>query len=75
MRNLLLLTFLLSSFSVAQAQNLSGVISYSNKRGIANAHITTNAGAHTHSTKDGKFVIEEVEMGDTLLITHISYMS
>ena len=74
MRKLLLLGFLISSFFITQAQSLSGVISDSGNRGISNAHITTNSGAHAHSTKDGKFVIEEVKIGDTLLITHISYM-
>ena len=74
MRKLLLLGFLISSFFITQAQSLTGVISDSDNRSISNAHITTNSGAHTHSTKDGKFVIEEVKIGDTLLITHISYM-
>ncbi|HAP69335.1 MAG TPA: TonB-dependent receptor [Flavobacteriales bacterium] len=74
MRKLLLLGFLISSFFITQAQSLTGVISDSDNRSISNAHITTNSGAHTYSTKDGKFVIEEVKIGDTLLITHISYM-
>jgi outer membrane receptor for Fe3+-dicitrate len=74
MKNLyLLLIGVVFAFS-AQAQSLSGVVTDRNSTGVANAHITTNNGAHTHSAKDGKFIIENVKPNDTLLITHISYM-
>jgi len=70
----ILLAFFAGLLSVS-AQTLTGTITDNNNSGIINAHITTNAGAHTHSSKDGKFAIENVKLNDTLLITHISYMS
>ncbi|MFM1874836.1 MAG: hypothetical protein RL266_573 [Bacteroidota bacterium] len=74
MKNIYLL-ILLAGFSLStNAQTLTGTITDKNNSSVANAHITTKDGAHTHSTKDGKFSIENVKIGDTLLITHISYM-
>ena len=58
----------------SNAQTLTGTVKDSNNSGIINAHITTSNGAHAHSTKGGKFSIDDVKLHDTLLITHISYM-
>lgn len=55
-------------------QSLSGKIVSGKGSPIINAHITTNNGAHTHSNKTGAFKITGVKLGDTLLITHISFM-
>ena len=68
-----LLFLLIFSFS-AQAQSLSGTITSKNNATVPNAHITTNSGAHAHSDNQGNFSIDEVKIGDTLLVTHISYM-
>ena len=71
-----LLLFFLIIFCVFSgfAQTISGTIQSVNKAGIVNAHITTNGGAHAHSDIKGKFTIDNVKLGDTLLITHISYV-
>jgi hypothetical protein len=58
----------------AHGQTISGTIIAKNSTGISNAHITTNSGAHAHSDLKGRFSIEKVSIGDTLLVTHISYM-
>lgn len=68
------LALIFSSF-IASAQTITGTIENSNGNGISNAHITTSDGAHAHSTKDGKFSIDDVKLNDTLLITHISYVA
>lgn len=57
----------------ASSQTISGSILTATKSPIVNAHITTNSGAHAHSTKSGAFSIDGVKLNDTLLITHISY--
>lgn len=69
--NLLWLSFLAVT---VVGQSLSGTITDANSRSVANAHITSNGGAHAHSDRTGKFMLDGVKVGDTLLITHISFM-
>lgn len=74
MKNICTFLLILSSVLAVQAQSITGTISDKSNNGIANAHITSNSGAHAHSGKDGKFSIDNVKLNDTLLITHISYI-
>ena len=73
-RLLALALLTLGSITIGYAQTLTGTIKATNQTGISNAHITTNGGAHAHSDQKGRFSIDGVSIGDTLLITHISYM-
>ncbi|MFL0091259.1 TonB-dependent receptor plug domain-containing protein [Tenacibaculum maritimum] len=56
------------------AQTLKGkVISYSNTP-IAGANILNRSDTHhTHSNKRGDFILQQVTLGDTLVISHINY--
>lgn len=74
MRRASLLLFLLILQVTVYGQSLSGIVTDSDNSGVSNAHITTNSGAHAHSDSKGLFSIDDVKIGDTLLITHISYM-
>jgi len=58
----------------AFAQSLQGVVKDNADKPVVNAHVTSNNGAHAHTERDGSFVLENAKVGDTLLITHISYM-
>ncbi|MGB0916957.1 MAG: TonB-dependent receptor [Flavobacteriales bacterium] len=64
----------MATSSISFGQSLSGIVVSKNKMRISNAHITTNSGAHAHSDSKGNFSIDDVNIGDTLLVTHISYM-
>ncbi len=74
MRITLLLVLLLGYATLSWGQTITGKVINASKDPVANAHITTNAGAHTHSDSKGNFVLEKTSSGDTLLVTHISYM-
>ncbi|XKX07084.1 TonB-dependent receptor plug domain-containing protein [Tenacibaculum maritimum] len=56
------------------AQTLKGkVFSYSNTP-IAEANILNRSDTHhTHSNKRGDFILQQVTLGDTLVISHINY--
>ncbi|MFL0094241.1 TonB-dependent receptor [Tenacibaculum maritimum] len=56
------------------AQTLKGkVFSYSNTP-IAGANILNRSDTHhTHSNKRGDFILQQVTLGDTLVISHINY--
>lgn len=72
MKNLLIILFI-GVVGTAQAQSLSGTIINKDSVGIPSSHVTSNSGAHAHSDKEGKFKLDGVKEGDTLLVTHISY--
>lgn len=74
MKNICTFLLILSTVLAVQAQSITGTISDKSNNGIANAHITSNSGAHAHSGKGGKFSIDNIKLNDTLLVTHISYM-
>ncbi|MCB9187345.1 MAG: TonB-dependent receptor [Flavobacteriales bacterium] len=68
-----ILTILFCMSSISMGQTFSGIITDKDNRGVPNAHVTSNSGAHSHSDRDGKFTIDGVKLNDTLIVTHISF--
>lgn len=67
--------FMLCSFST-YAQSLSGIIVDAYQVPIPEAQIyNQNIQKHTHSDEYGKFVLENVTVGDSLRISHIGYQT
>jgi len=57
-------------------QTLSGNISNTKKQAIEGAYIfNTSSNQHAHSDHNGRFTIENVSKGDTLMVTHIGFES
>jgi len=66
----------LAVFSQAQifGQSLSGTITDYLNEPIAEANILNiSNGQHTHSDEDGNYVLENVSIGDTIKLSHLSY--
>jgi len=56
------------------SQNVSGLIIDNSKEKIAGAYVVVSSTEnHTHSDDFGKFMIENVKIGDSLKIIHIGY--
>lgn len=60
----------------ASAQSISGLLTNSYDAPIPEAQIHNQRNqSHTHSDDNGKFLLENVSVGDTLRISHISYQT
>ncbi|NND77423.1 MAG: TonB-dependent receptor plug domain-containing protein [Flavobacteriales bacterium] len=56
------------------ANTLSGIVVDEQNEPVPGAQIyNMNLGGHAHSDRDGKFVLENVSIGDTLRATHIGF--
>ena len=55
-------------------QNITGTIIDSAKEVVEGAYVVVNSkDTHTHSDKFGKFVLQNIHLGDTLEFNHIAY--
>lgn len=72
---LILLTFFLITFNGSLfAQTLNGIVIDENQQPIQDVTILNiNNDQHTHSDKQGKFIFEDVTIGDSLQFYHLSY--
>lgn len=72
---LIILTIFFITFSGSLfAQTLNGIVVDENKQPIQEVTILNkNTDQHTHSDERGKFVFENVSIGDSLLFDHVSY--
>lgn len=72
---LIFLTFFLIPFNGSLfAQTLNGIVIDENQQPIQDVTILNiNTDQHTHSNKQGKFIFEDVTIGDSLQFYHISY--
>ncbi|MBV6642793.1 MAG: TonB-dependent receptor plug domain-containing protein, partial [Cyclobacteriaceae bacterium] len=58
------------------AQHLSGKLTDSKKQTIEGAYIfNVTSNQHAHSDHNGRFIIDDVSRGDTLMFTHIGFES
>ncbi len=74
MKSMLLLITLGVVPLLTWAQTITGTVKDSQGKGVLNAHVTTSEGAHAHTDKSGSFVLDGVQINDTILVTHISFM-
>lgn len=74
----LLSVLLVSTFSLYSivAQTINGKIIDSNNQAVIGAYISVkNSDNHVHSNENGEFSIDRVKVGDTLITSHLSYIS
>ena len=75
MRFLLFAVLACMSCSGIQAQSLNGIIKDETDHPVSNAQILNiRTGIHTHSNEEGTFVLQELELGDTLEISHLQFI-
>ncbi|EGV44402.1 TonB-dependent receptor [Bizionia argentinensis JUB59] len=66
--------FLFILGTVAQAQNIKGIVTDEEGQPIENAYVyNLNASSHTHSLSNGSFVLEKNNLGDSITIGLLGY--
>ncbi|MCB0762853.1 MAG: carboxypeptidase-like regulatory domain-containing protein, partial [Flavobacteriales bacterium] len=71
---IVLLAIVVSWAGVCSAQSVSGSVLDRLGEGIPGAHvINTSKGVHAHTDEQGRFMVDQIAVGDTLKATHISF--
>lgn len=74
MKSISIISFLLIIHSFLYAQSLKGIVFNSNQVPITSVNILNlSNGKHTHSNEKGEFTFPQVEIGDTLKFSHLTY--
>lgn len=74
MKTVLLFLFFLCFSSLGSSQTLNGKVIDQNNNPISGAYVVhLQSDHHAHSNEDGFFILNDIQLGDSLQVMHIGY--